>query len=143
MEVELDNGSPLAARAAQWVWCLSSEETEKVGAKVAQALFPRGMRKAAWRWIGFEGRAMRGSWSTGFPEYINVIGDVHLPWTYSNNLILRWTEPDHFHVWMMAPASSAAIEIRQQEWARDIEAMSNGRLPMAEWKLGDKPASSC
>jgi hypothetical protein len=143
VEVELDNGSPLAARAAQWVWCLSSEETEKLGAKVAQALFPRGMRKAAWRWIGFEGRTLRGSWSAGFPEYINVIGDVHLPWTYANHAILRWTEPDRFHAWMMVPAASATVGIRQQEWARDIETLLNGRLPMADWKLTEKAPWLC
>lgn len=139
-ELEVDKGSPVAVRAQQWVWCLSTEETSRLGAKVATALFPRGVTTPEWRWVGFQGRAARGPWSSGFPEYMNVIGDIHLPWMYANNLILRWIEPDLFHVWMMVPADAAFQPERTRVWVEDAERLLSERLPLAEWKIsGDAP----
>jgi hypothetical protein len=143
VELEVDKGSPVAVRADQWVWCLSSEETARLGAKVASALFPRGVVTPEWRWVGFQGRAARGPWSAGFPEYMNVIGDLHLPWTYANNLILKWIDPDLFHVWMMVPSESAFKPERLAGWAAEAEALLRSRLNLAEWKITAEKSWIC
>lgn len=143
VELEVDKGSPVAVKAEQWVWCLSTEETSRLGAKVASALFPRGVKTPEWRWVGFQGRAARGPWSSGFPEYMNVIGDLHLPWTYANNLVLRWIEPDLFHVWMMVPAEAAFQPERTRVWAQDAERLLRERMALAEWKIAGETAWTC
>lgn len=134
-ELAVESGSFLASQADYWIWCLSTEETFLLGEKVAKDLFPRGEVRPEWRWLGLSGRNTRGPWSGGFPEYTCVIEDMNLPWVYSNRFMLRWIEPDAFHVWLMVPAEFAKVSDRQKQWASEIEAILNKRLELASWKI--------
>jgi hypothetical protein len=142
-QLEAESGHKSAYRSAQWIWCLSSEETDRVGVEVAQQIFANKIRRPEWRWISFDGRCDRGPWSKGFPAYSIVINDLHLPWTYANMLVLRWTESDVFQVWLKVPAVSTQSEVRRSEWAEEVRAHLHRRLPLAAWSVDSSKVSLC
>lgn len=143
MEFEIECGRREAYRAPQWIWCLSSQETDRVGVEVAQNIFSRGIRKAEWHWLNFQGTCDRGPWSAGFPEYSVVINDLYLPWTYTNMMVLRWTDVDVFQVWLKVPALGVHREERRQEWVKEVRAQLEKRLPHAGWSLDGQAWSLC
>lgn len=142
-EVEVDAGGVLALRAPQWIWCLSSEETETLGPDVSAVVFSKGVRKSEWRWINFHGRCDRGSWSAGFPEYTLIVGDIHLPFTYTNLIVFRWVDVDHFQAWIKVPAASMRKAELRAEWAEEIRRELFRRLPQASWSVDAKGWSMC
>lgn len=134
-ELEVESGRREAFRSPHWIWCLSSEETDRVGVEVAQHLFANKIRKAQWRWLSFHGRCHRGSWSGGFPELSVVINDLHLPWVYANAMVMRWTDTDVFELWLKVPTSAAAREDRRKTWAEEARSVLDSRLPQAMWQV--------
>ncbi len=74
-------------------------------------------------------------WASGFPEYVTVFGDIHLPWVYGNAVLLRWLDADFYHVWIKVPVSAAQSPERRQEWAGDIERLLAQRLALANWRI--------
>lgn len=142
-ELEVDAGGSVALKSPNWIWCLSSEETAKVGAEVANQLFNKVIRKPEWRWLSFQGHCERGSWSSGFPEYTIVIDDIHLPWNYTNVVLLRWTETDVFKAWIKVPDASFMSGEKRAEWAQEIERKLTVRLSQANWKVEALHWSAC
>ena len=142
-EVEIETGHGAALRGPQWIWCLSSEESEHLGEKVARAVFAQKIRRAEWRWICFEGRAARGSWTSGFPAYAVLIKDLHLPWSYANLMILRWTDSEAFRLWMKVPANAIDQADRRAGWSAEALANLNERLPQARWTLQTEDWTVC
>jgi len=142
-ELEIESGRREAYSAPQWIWCLSSEESDRVGVEVSQNIFSRGIRKAEWRWLSFYGRCDRGPWSSGFPEYIIVLNDIHLPWAYANLMVLRWTDVDVFQVWLKVPAEAVKKDDRRFEWAEEVRAHLHKRLPDASWSVDSQQWSVC
>jgi len=142
-QLEAESGHKSAYRTPQWIWCLSSEETDRVGVEVAQQIFANKIRKPEWRWISFDGRCDRGPWSDGFPAYSIVLNDLHLPWAYTNMMVLRWTDRDVFQVWLKVPAASAHNEVRRFEWAEEARAHLYRRLPLAAWSVDSSAVNLC
>jgi len=142
-ELEVESGRREAYRSPQWIWCLSSEETDRVGVEVAQHLFANKIRKAEWRWMSFQGRCDSGPWSSGFPEYTVVMNDLHLPWTYTNVMALRWIDRDVFQLWIKVPAAACLKEDRRFEWAEEARAHLFKRLPQASWSVDSSTWSLC
>lgn len=143
MELEVDAGGSMALKAPNWIWCLSSEETAKVGADVANQLFNKAIRKPEWRWLSLQGHCERGSWSAGFPEFTVVIDDIHLPWNYTNVILLRWTETDVFKAWIKVPDASFLNADKRAEWASEVERKLSARLSQANWKVDALQWSAC
>lgn len=142
-ELEVDVGRAVALTGEQWIWCLSSEETAKLGSEVANRLFSKTVRKPEWRWLSFTGHCDRGSWSAGFPEYTAVIDDLHLPWNYTNLILLRWNDPDVFRVWIKVPDGGYLKPEKRNEWAQEITLKLNARLKQAHWKIETTGWSVC
>ena len=134
-EIEIDTGSPVAVRAPQWVWCLSSQETEFLNPEAAEALFSRDIRRAEWVWMSLQGRCERGPWCDGFPRYSVALNDIHLPWTYANLFMLEWLEKDQFEIWLKVPADAVRDAGKRTGWATDIETILNHRLSIGKWRI--------
>jgi hypothetical protein len=143
IDLEVDTGRAVGVAAPQWIWCLSSEESAKVGADVSNRLFNNAIRKPEWRWLSFQGACERGSWSNGFPDYVVVIDDIHLPWNYTNVILLRWTETDVFKAWIKVPDTSFMEASKRLEWAQDIEGKLSARLSLANWRVDAVNWSAC
>lgn len=138
-EMEIEVGKPIAVRAPQWIWCLSSSETEALSPAVADALFSRDIRRPEWQWLSMPGKCERGPWSDGFPKYSVSINDIHLPWVYSNMFVLEWRDKDAFEVWLKAPSETVRDVARRTTWAAEIDSYLNARMNLGRWKID--PAS--
>ncbi len=141
--LEAEAGRASVFEGAQWIWCLSSEESAKVGAEVANQIFAQHIRKPEWRWLSLQGHCERGPWSLGFPEYIAVIDDIHLPWNYTNLVLLRWTDADVFRAWIRVPDVSYRQVSKRVEWADEIAQKLSARLALANWKVDSENWSLC
>ncbi|MGE4133963.1 MAG: hypothetical protein AB7F86_20165 [Bdellovibrionales bacterium] len=143
LEIEVEAGQPMAASGSQWIWCLSSYETEVLSPSVASMLFSSDVRRPEWLWVEWSGRAERGPWSEGFPSYTVVLEDVHLPWVYSNMFILEWHDSEKFSIWMKVPAESARNPHQREVWVHDVLRILNRRLEMAKWQIDTKGFGIC
>lgn len=142
-EMEIDLGTPVAVRAPQWIWCLSSQETELLSPTVAEVLFSRDIRRAEWLWMSLQGRCERGPWNEGFPRYSVAIDDVHLPWSYANLFMLEWLDEDQFQVWLKVPSEGVRDAVKRTGWAADVERILNSRLAIAKWRLDPLAFAVC
>lgn len=142
-EMEIDTGSPMAVKAPQWVWCLSSQETEFLNPSVSDTLFSRDVRRAEWLWMSLQGRCERGPWSDGFPRYSVAINDIHLPWTYANVFVLEWLDKDKFEVWLKVPAEAVRDANKRTTWSADIENVLSSRLGLGKWRLDPLAFAIC
>lgn len=135
-EIVVEAGQQSVAYAAeQWVWCLSSRETEILNAPLAKRIFTKGIWRPDWVWMSFAAGCEHGPWSDGFPQHAVVVGDVCLPWLYANVAVLRRLDPEGFRVWMKIPAKSVNDEGARERWSSDIQQLLNERLPLARWNI--------
>ncbi len=142
-EVEVDAGQVKAIPGQQWIWCLSSQETELIGSASAQQLFGKSVRKAEWVWMFMFGACDRGSWSNAFPEYSIVIEDIHLPWNYANCFSMRWHDMDVFEIWMKVPAEAVFHAEQRASWAARAQEILRNRLPQAHWAVNPEEWGLC
>ena len=132
-EIVVEAGQAMAFQADQWIWCLSSAETESLNAPLAQTLFPRGVARAEWSWISFQLSVAHGPWIEGLPAHIAMIGDMYLPFVYANLALLRRWKGDTFRAWMRVPATAVHQSDRRRDWVEELERRLNQRLPLAKW----------
>lgn len=141
--IEVESGSMKAFGGEHWVWCLAGHETELVGASCMERLFGKSLRRPEWVWMNLIGACERGDWSSAFPEYSIVLGDVFLPWNYANAFVMRWIEPDVFDVWMKVPAASVFHAEQRARWAKEAQDILMARLPHARWAVNPEEWSLC
>lgn len=142
-EIEVRGGHGQAGKAEQWIWCLSSQETETLNADVAADVFNRDVRQAEWRWVGFDLEFERGPWSGGFPEYVVLLGDECLPWAYANLGILVGLNQSRARLWMKIPAVACLQPAARNAWAGELCTLLNERLPMARFRVNPQTWSIC
>jgi hypothetical protein len=142
-ELDVECGMRLTAHARQWVWCLSSHETEALNAEVAKTLFWRGVWKPEWAWVSFEGLMKTGVWSEGLPTYTVVVGDVYLPWAYANAFVLRRIEGGRFRVWLKVPRVRVDNIDARRGWGLGVENLLRERLAAADWRIDSGAWSLC
>lgn len=142
-ELEVECGSRLAASASQWVWCLSSHETQMLNENVARTMFWRGVMTPEWTWISLDGTMKSGPWCDGLPTYSVVIGDIFLPWAYANTFVLRRLEGTRFRVWLKVPFERASHIDARRGWALGAENLLRARLPLADWSIDSGAWSRC
>lgn len=143
LQIEVDCGRSLVVTAEQWIWCLSSYETQMLNPDVASKIFYRGALTPEWSWLSFEGSFQDGPWTNGLPPYVVVIGDVYLPWAYSNAAIFRRLEGLKFRVWIKVPRARGHDIDARRGWALGIENNLRARLPQAEWSIDSSAWAQC
>ena len=142
-EVEVVAGTTIGVQGNQWVWCLSSFETEQFGESAARKVFWRGIFEPEWSWISFAGHIDEGVWSTGLPVYCVMIGDVYLPWVYANACVLRRESPTKFRYWLKVPRERVKDIDARRAWALELEKALLARLPQAKWTVDSSDWSVC
>ena len=142
-ELEVECGSRLVASASQWVWCLSSSETQMLSETVAKTLFWRGVLTPEWTWLSLDGTMKIGPWCDGLPTYSVVIGDIFLPWAYANTFVLRRLEGTRLRVWLKVPSGRAGHIDARRGWGLGVENLLRARLPLADWSIDSGAWSRC
>lgn len=89
----------------QVVWCLTSAETEFLGTKLEEKLFPYGILQPKWVWTRFRFRVLPGSQREVLPAHSVWIDDLDLPWTHDNLFVLQQSpSADLFDAWVRIPS---------------------------------------
>lgn len=142
-EIAVEAGQSMAYTADQWVWCLSSRETEMLNPELAPRLFNKGIWRPEWSWVSFQAGCEAGPWLDGIPGYMIAVGDVFLPWVYANAVIVRRLQPDGLRLWMKVPAKQTGDSAQRARWAAEAEALLNSRLSMAKWTVDAAEMAIC
>ncbi|MBX3021303.1 MAG: hypothetical protein KF799_06450 [Bdellovibrionales bacterium] len=142
-EIVVSAGQSMAYGADQWIWCLSSRETEMLNAEIAEQIFNRGIWRPEWSWVSFHAACEAGPWLDGFPGYMVVIGDVFLPWVYANSVIVRRTQGDNFQMWMKVPSKTLGDADQRRRWSMEAETLLNSRLSLAKWNVDSAQWGIC
>lgn len=113
----------------QFIWCLSSEETDLLGVRVRQSLFPNGALEPEWIWQRYRLKIGESVERNIWPEHFLMLQDVGLPWAHENLLIVHRTTSDElFDVWTLLPnaqrfnrdylthRSEKMIQLFKQRW---------------------------
>ncbi len=142
-EIEIESSGTRVIGADQWVWCLSSSETHRIAPEVATRVFWRGIVQPEWCWLNFECTMNRGPWSAGWPNYCVLIGDVYLPWVYSNAAVLRKLDDDRLRIWLKVPYARVEDIDGRRGWAMGIENLLRSHLPQADFKVDSSVWQVC
>jgi hypothetical protein len=142
-ELEIENNGTRVVGADQWIWCLSSYETHMLAPEVAEKIFWRGITEPQWCWISFACSMQTGPWVSGWPEYSVLIGDIYLPWVYSNAAVIRKLENGRLRLWLKVPHSRAEDIDARRGWALGIENLLRSHLPQADFKVDSSAWKLC
>jgi hypothetical protein len=142
-DIEIENNGTRVVEADQWIWCLSSHETHMLAPAVADKIFWRGTIEPEWCWLAFDCTMKTGPWLQGWPDYSVLIGDIYLPWVYSNAAVLRRLEGDRLRVWLKVPFARAEDIDARRGWALGIENLLRSHLPAADFKVDSSAWQLC
>lgn len=136
---EVKSDRPGLFTANRFIWCLTSEETGLLGSRVQAALFPKGGLEASWSWIRYRVK-MSGGQVQQIPNHVVMVGDVHLPWTHENAMIMqRTSSSDRFDVWLRIPTVQRFNKQYLEEKAQLLILKLKERTRCFEAKIQDYP----
>jgi hypothetical protein len=122
--------------ADQWVWCLSSRETQYLSPLVSQKLFQGESRESVYSWISYEARLPGTDY---LPDFFIWMQDPELPWAHDNFMSFFRIEKDHFQIWLKVLSqqrfSSPSLDQEETNWRRALEE----RLPGLKIDLLRRP----
>lgn len=128
-EVEVQAGSRGVLRAKQFVWCLSSQETESMSRKLARAIYPRGVLPADWAWRRFTIHSAKNSLESIIPPYVVMLDDIHFPWAYENLIVLKRRKLGLSDLWVRLPAEASKRPDQFQRFSAKLAAVLRDRFP--------------
>jgi hypothetical protein len=124
----------------QFVLCLSSLEAQFHSSTLAKRLFARGPLQPEWCWMRWRVKGHTGIYREVMPMSFVMIGDMGLPWTHGNLLIVRACEIDgQFDVWARLPAHHRFQRSYAEEFGTEIVERLNSRIPEFAAELQDQP----
>lgn len=132
-------------KADHFVWCLSSEECALLGPQIRSALFPKGAIEPEWAWLRYRIQ-LRAESSLSkltraqLPRHCLVIGDLMLPWTHENMLILQRTlNEEIFDVWMKIPNKQRFHSQYLSEQSQKMKFLLESKIPGIRVWVQDLP----
>lgn len=102
--VEVQSHYKGVLRSPQFIWSLTSLETQKLRERISVELFPNGPLPSEWSWIRYRIGCDIGIYEKVIPLHSVLIDDLHVPWSHSNLIILQKTvKREHFDAWVRLP----------------------------------------
>jgi hypothetical protein len=127
-------------QAENFVWCLSSAETQFLAPNATAHFFPKGVLNPEWSWMRWRVQGQLGNYAGAVPAHFVMIDDLGLPWTHANLLIVQRCEVDgKFDVWARIPAHHRFQRGFCEEFGREIAAKLDGRIPNFKCAVQDQP----
>lgn len=138
--VEIQSEWSGVLQAEQFVWCLTSLETERLGANYLFELFDSEVIHPAWVWQRFRIDLQEPLRSESLPLKWAMLEDITLPWTHTNLLLAQKTvAKDTVDVWARLPAVHRFQKGYLEEVGREICEQFAARVPGAQPKIVDYP----
>jgi hypothetical protein len=132
----------------QVVWCLSGEETLKLGKKIQEQLFPHGVVEPEWVWVRYQVRikdlnSQSVLTRTQIPASSLLIEDVMLPWTHENYIVLQKTsEKDRLNAWIRIPAQQRFQKQYLEEHGQGVLRVLGDRIHDNEVVIHELPSEA-
>lgn len=137
-EVKLER--PGILKAEQVVWCLSSEETAFLGQKISKAIFGEEQQQSSWCWMKFRFRFQENPVRHQLPLHFVIFGDLMLPWSHENTLLIQRTASDEkFDVWMLMPTHQRFHRQYLEDLAKRAQKVLEKRIPEIDPQILDYP----
>lgn len=128
-----------AVRSQNYLWTLTSLETEKVAPKVAARLFSH-RAVPEWGWLRYRFAVELKTYQRTLPLHFAVIRELGLPWTHGNFLILNRTVDDKvFDVWLKVPTHHRFQKAYLEEIRAEILNVLESKLPGGHVKCLEMP----
>ncbi len=138
--LEVKSNRSFVIQPDEVIWCLSSEETFSVSAKIQKQLFPNGVLEPLWSWIRYRLKIKDCPEQRQFPWHMCMVRDPNLPWTHENFMIIQRTSSvELFDVWIRIPNVQRFNKTYLQEKATACIQEIQTRLPQLEIGLQDEP----
>ncbi|RME15899.1 MAG: hypothetical protein D6797_05695, partial [Bdellovibrio sp.] len=138
--VEVQAGRDELLRAQQYVWMLTSLETEFLSSQVTQKLF-KSVANPLFSWVRYR-FTLKGyeSFMSYMPLHFILIEDIYLPWFHSNLLILQQTaQNESVDVWVRLPSQYRFEKDYLENMAEEIKQLLEERMPYSQPHLVDYP----
>jgi hypothetical protein len=127
--------------SSQFVWMLSSEESEVFPDRVKQTLYPKGAIESSWCWVRFSFNLPDSFETRALPAHFVMMKDHHLPWSHSHcSLVQRSLDPNKFDVWIRIPSKRRFQRAFLDEQGSQILTELKNRLPAVNPVLLERPA---
>lgn len=90
--------------AEQFIWFLSSEETEKLSARLQQKVFDSEVIRPTGAWVRARIKFPNVPQRESIPLHAVWVKDIALPWTHENLFtLIRTSNPELFDIWFRIP----------------------------------------
>lgn len=116
---EIQSGSHSEiVRSKNWIWLLSSEETEFLNSELYNKLYNVPSVKSEWNWMKTRMKFQDSENLDQIPDQLLMIQDLHLPWSHDNFVqVLRNGTDNEFDFWVKVPS----IERFRKEYLDNIQ----------------------
>lgn len=139
VEIKSDKKSG-ALSAHNFVWCLSSQETEYLLKRRSLQLFPKGSVTPQWFWVRYRVDVDLGNYDRTIPDHFVMIQDNRLTWTHDNLLVMMKTVNDQsFDVWARIPHHQRFQKSVLQRLSDQIVEKVKDRIPDSSPELTHMP----
>ena len=113
----------------QWMWFLSSEETEELWPEASQRLYPKGPARPVMSWSRYRVSVEKSFSLNVLPDKVLIIDDLHLPWTHTNLCwIERTVKAVDLDVWVKLPIKRRSEREYLKSVGDDIAQLISQRL---------------
>jgi hypothetical protein len=93
-------------KAKNWIWLLSTAETQFALPVAFGQVFPHGLLKPEWQWMRYRIKTEVSPQVAQLPDNFVLLEDVFLSWTHENLAIFQRTNrPDDFDFWIRVPST--------------------------------------
>ncbi len=123
-----------------FIWLLSSVETQFVLGEDIEELFPKGPLKSQWYWTRFRVRIEQDQMTRNLPDYFVMLNDKYLPWTHENlALFQRTLVNEDFDFWLRLPTSCRFRSSYIKDCGEKVISELKSRLPGVSLSISDWP----
>lgn len=137
--VEVSGALSGALQADKYLWCLTSQETEKVTPQGCAKLFPDGILKPEWSWVRSRWSWDLGDYESALPQHFVFLADLGLPWAHEYMMIAQKTVQEHvWDFWVRTPDHQRFQRGYSHVLLDRIEQQIKARAPHAELKLVER-----
>ena len=124
----------------QFIWCLSSEESQVFTPKIYKKLFPHGYLSAQWYWLRYRIQLDPDEWLQALPIKFIILEDIHRPWTHTNLCMVQKTPKEYnYDVWLRLPYTYRRQKFSLEEISQDILKKFKQKIPFCQPQLLDMP----
>ena len=134
------DGETNVVSGANYVWMLSSKETEYLSPVAAKTLFPKGIMEPTWYWTRYRVRIEENVYTKTLPSHFTLLDDPHLPFGHDNLCVVQRTaKTEDFDIWIRLPlAQRFSAEYVKKYGDRVLWQLKN-RLTGLQARLTDWP----